>query len=170
MPEPGTCALGRTQYTISVADLQYCGSASGWLVALHGDQNLNLYVRNGQRVAVEDGQVVADFVSKPPSGNGLFSVFGSVSPTPMTRTYFIAVENCNPNAANYSLTFRSQIPDLPAPTINRVFLDKKNLHVLGYFLDPGSTVLFDGEPQKTKYGGRFPGNLVKTPDSQKGAQ
>ena len=158
MPEPGTCVLGRTQYTISVADLLYCGWGSGWFVSLRGDQNLNLYVRNGQRVAVEEGRVVADFVSKPPEGNGLFSVFGAVSQAPTTRTYFIAVENCNSNAANYSLTFRPQIPDLPSPTINGVFLDKKNLLIRGYFLDPSSTVLFDGEPQKTKYGGQVPGN------------
>jgi hypothetical protein len=41
--------------------------------------------------------------------------------------------------------------------INSVFLEKKNLNIRGYFLDPSSTVLFDGEPQRTKYGGRVPG-------------
>jgi hypothetical protein len=136
----------------------YCSWGSGWSIALHGDQNLNLYVRYGQRVTVEDGKVLADFASKAPAGNGLFEVFGAVSRMPMTRTYFIAVENCNPNATNYSLIFRPVIPDLPSPTITSVFLEKKNLRVMGYFLDPSSTVLFDGEPQRTKYGGRFTGS------------
>src|SRR5260221_11426794 len=99
-----TCALGRTQYTVSVADSMYFDSGSGWLVSLRGDQNLNLYVRNRQRVAVEAGKVVADFVSKPPTGDGTFSVFSTVSPTPGVRTFYVAVENCNPNSANYSLT------------------------------------------------------------------
>jgi hypothetical protein len=123
-----------------------------------GDRDLTLYVRYGQRVAIEDGKVVADYVSTPPTGNGQYSVTGSVFPTPRVRTYFIAVENCNPEATNYALRFSSHIPDLPPPRITSVFLDKKDLHVRGTFLEPSSIVLFDGEPQKTKYRGQLPGN------------
>jgi hypothetical protein len=156
MPEPNSCALGRTQYTISVADHVYCDWGRGWALSLRGDRDVNLYVRRGQRVAVEDGKVVADFESKPPTGFGQFSVGGSVSPMPTVRTYFIAVENCNPGATNYALTFDSVIPDQPSPEITNAVLDGKALLVMGYYLDSG-TVLFDGEPQKTKYGGRSSG-------------
>jgi len=147
--DPNACALGRTQYTISVPDTEYCDWPTAWIVQLRGDRDLNLYVRNGQRVTVEDGKVVADFSSKPPSGTGVFSASGSPSQTPRVRTFFIAVENCNPAAAVYSLTFEPVIPDLAPPFIANVFLEGKALHVTGFFQDPRS-VLFDGEPQKTK--------------------
>lgn len=156
MPERNACALSRTQYTVSLDDSMYCDWGTGWTISLLGDQDLNLYVRKGQRVAVEDGRVVADFESKRPTGNGILSVSSSISPAPATHTYFVAVENCNRNATNYALIFRPRIPEFPPPSITNVFLEKKNLHVTGYFLDPSSTVLFDGEAQKTKYGGRIP--------------
>jgi hypothetical protein len=157
MPEANTCVLGQTQYTVSLAESTYCDWGTGWNVSVEGDQKLNLYVRLGQRVAVEDGKVVADFASRPPTGNATLSLFSSISPTPMVRTYFIAVENCSSSTASYSLVFRPYIPDLPPPSITNLFFEGKNLHVMGYFLGPGSTVLFDGEPQKTKYGGSFNG-------------
>jgi hypothetical protein len=159
MTEPANCSLSRTQYTVSVADSIYCNAPSGWFISLRGDQSLNLYARLGQRVAVEDGKVVADFASKPPQGNGFYSVGSATAATAGVRTYFIAVESCNPNAANYALTFTPYIGDLPSPSINSVFLENKNLIVMGYSLGPLSTVLFDGNPQRTKYAGSVPGRF-----------
>lgn len=159
MTEPANCSLSRTQYTVSVSDSAFCDTPSGWFMSLRGDQSLNLYARLGQRVVVEDGKVVADFASKPPEGNGFFSVGSATAAAPGVRTYFIAVESCNPNAANYVLTFKPYIGDLPAPSINSVFLENKNLIVMGYFLGPSSTVLIDGNPQRTKYGGSVPGRF-----------
>jgi len=159
MTEPAHCSLSRTQYTVSVSDSAFCDTPSGWTISLRGDQSLNLYARLGQRVAVEDGKVVADFASKPPEGNGFFSVGNATAATPAVRTYFIAVESCNPNAANYALTFKPFIGDLPASGINSVFLENKNLIVMGYFLGPSSTVLIDGNPQRTKYAGSVPGRF-----------
>ena len=159
MTEPVNCSLSRTQYTVSVSDSPFCDTPSGWTVSLRGDQRLNLYARLGQRVAVEDGKVLADFASKPPEGNGVFSVGSATSASPGARTYFIAVESCNPNAANYALTFKPHIGDLPASSINSVFLESKNLIVMGYFLGRSATVLIDGIPQRTKYAGSVPGRF-----------
>ena len=159
MTDAANCSLSRTQYTVSVSDSAFCDTPSGWFITLRGDQNLNLYARLGQRVAVEDGKVVADFASKTPEGNGFFSVGSATAATPGVRTYFIAVESCNPNAANYALTFKPYIGDLPASSINSVFLENKNLIVMGYFLGPSSTVLIDGNPQRTKYAGSVPGRF-----------
>lgn len=153
-PESDTCSLGRTQYTISLADSMYCNVPSSWTVSLGGDQPLKLYARLGQRVTVEDGKVIADFASDSSTRGGSFFQGTSVSPEPGVRTYFIAVENCNSSASNYILNFTAFVGDVPPPSINSVFLEKKALHVIGYFLGPRSTVLINGEPQKTKYGGR----------------
>jgi len=159
MTEPAHCSLSRTQYTVSISDSGYCDTPSGWTVSLRGDRSLNLYARLGQRVAVEDGKVVADFASKTPEGNGSFSVGNSTPAAAGVRTYFIAVESCNPNAANYALTFKPVIGDRPGPSVNSVFLENKNLIVMGYFLGSSSTVLIDGNPQRTKYAGSVPGRF-----------
>lgn len=155
-PEKNGCSLGRTQYTISVPEGPYCEGPIGWAVDLRGDQNLNLYARLGQRVAVEDGKVVADFASKPPTGDGVFYLWNSYSPAPGVRTYFIAVENCNGGAANYVMRFFAAVGEFPPPSIIQAFLNGKNLEVHGYFLNRSSIVLINGEPQATKYVGNVP--------------
>jgi len=153
IPEADTCSLGRTQYTISLADSVYCSSATGWGVSLRGDRPLKLYARLGQRVSVENGKVVADFASDSSTLGGLFFQSSSGSPAAGVRTYFIAVENCSSNTANYLLSFAPFIADLPDPGINSVFLEERELYVIGYFLGQPSIVLINGEPQKTRYGG-----------------
>ena len=151
---PTMCALGRTQYTISLADSVYCSVPTGWNVSLFGDQPLKLYARLGQRVTVANGTVVADTSSNSSNGGGFFFQSISGAAAPGVRTFFIAVENCSPNTANYVLSFGPFVGDLPAPSINWVSLEGKKLHVNGYFLNLASVVLINGEPQATKYGGR----------------
>ena len=157
--EPNNCMLAQTQYKISLSDSAFCDLGSGWVVSLLSDQPLNLYARLGQRVAFENGEVVADLASKPPNGNGVFSAFSTVSSSASVRTFFVAVENCNSNAANYSLTLRSIIPDIPPPSITGASIEGKNLRVTGPFLSRSSTVLFNGIPQTTKYGGQQQGRF-----------
>jgi hypothetical protein len=159
MPEPGSCSLGLTQYTISLADSMFCSAFTSWSVSLRGDQPLKLYARLGERVTVENGEVVADHKSDSTTAGGFAFSSSSVAPAAGVRTYFIAVENCNPNTTDYLLTFQPLIGDVIFPAVDTVFVEKKALNVVGCGLGVGGTVLFNGEPQKTKHGGVISGRF-----------
>src|SRR5262249_36434272 len=87
------CLLANAQYTISINDSPYCGAVNGWAVYFGQDRNLTFYVRLGQRVTFENGQVMADSAFRSPNHNLLFSVFSSNTTSPRIRKYYIAVES-----------------------------------------------------------------------------
>src|SRR5262249_30296152 len=64
-PQPGKGQLGETQYTIQVPS-----GATQLKVTLSGaQQDVDLFVRYGARVAIQNGNVVADFKSETPTSN-----------------------------------------------------------------------------------------------------
>jgi hypothetical protein len=106
------CFLDQTQYKIDKArlpdDLFYFP-----VILLRARQNVDLYVRYGERVTVEDGKIIADYSSKSSTGIERFDLFAVKD-----GTYFVAVSNCSESAANYYLTYQISV-DLPSVAIVR---------------------------------------------------
>jgi len=98
-PEPNSAVLGSTQYTI-----QLPAGATQLKVDLSGNQDVDLFVRFGQRIVVQGGQVVADHRADTQSNNESLTITSSSSPTLRTGVYYIAVANFGPGAANFTVT------------------------------------------------------------------
>ncbi len=104
MPAPPTatgsdCILDATQYSIQVLN-----GASQLRVELTGNQDVDVYVRFGQRVARTATDWVADHRSETEFNSELITILPSTTPALRAGTYFIGVANCGPGAANYSVT------------------------------------------------------------------
>src|SRR2546423_11190280 len=86
-----TCSLGQTQYAI-----QYPGGATRIKIEISGPSHPAFYVRFGQPVTVENGQVIADF-----SEGFLNSLYfpRAVPHLFEAGTYYIAVLNCGSDKA-----------------------------------------------------------------------
>jgi len=95
----GGGVLGSTQYTILVPN-----GATQLKVDLTGNQDVDLYVRFGQRVAISNGRVAADFTSETDSNFESVTITPANSPALQAGTYFIAVGNFGPGAANFTVT------------------------------------------------------------------
>ena len=100
-PAQGSAVLGPTQYTIQVP-----GGATQLKVDLSGNPDIDLYVRFGNRIVVQNGGPAADFKSESETGNESITVTPGSSPALQAGTYYIAVGNFGPGAANFSLTAR----------------------------------------------------------------
>lgn len=102
----GDCVLGDTQYKI-----EYPGGARKLLIEARGSSDVDVYVRRGSLVAVEQGKILADFKSETPRSTETLRVpnFG-YSNLVERGTYFIAISNCGPGAADYSLTWKAEDP------------------------------------------------------------
>lgn len=100
-PTSGRGVLGGTQYRIRVP-----AGATQLRVELRaaGNQDVDLYVRFGQRIEVQDGRVVADYISESPTGEETITVTPSSSPPLREGAYFIAVANFGPGAATFTVT------------------------------------------------------------------
>jgi uncharacterized protein YneR len=98
-PAPGGGLLAQTQYTIDVP-----AGATQLKVDLSGNQDVDLYVRFGQRIAIQNGQVVTDYKSETASGTESITITPTSSPALREGTYFIAVGNFGPGAANFTVT------------------------------------------------------------------
>lgn len=72
--------------------------------------------------------------------------------TPGTGKFFIAVENCSFQPANYTIVSLLAIADAFPPFIASVSLEGR-LVVIGYSLTERGIVLLDDQPQPTVYGG-----------------
>jgi hypothetical protein len=100
-PPPGTCILGETQYTIQVPahalrldiSIREAGESN----------NIDLYMRLGKRVAVQEGKVVADFEAANPSTREYIQLPNPGSPQLQEGTYFIAVANCGRETSQFVL-------------------------------------------------------------------
>ncbi len=95
-PEPNACILAQTQYTIS-----YPGSPAKMRIDLSGDQDVDLYVRFEQRVVAEPTGIVAS--ARSVSRLNSESIAYPRSQPPDAGTYFIAVANCGPEPASFTI-------------------------------------------------------------------
>jgi hypothetical protein len=150
-PAPGSCLLSPVQFQLSVPEAECEPIDLLYAPRLRADQNVRLYVRYGQRVAVENGVIVADFAAD--SGEALersIQLFALSNPALRSGEYFIAISNCGPGAANFTLSLVRGIVDFFAPirVITRAEVDGKRLLVYGCFPKKGATLLLNGVPQK----------------------
>jgi hypothetical protein len=97
-PSPGSAVLSAAQYTVQVPN-----GATQLTVDLNGNQDVDLYVRSGQRVTIGSSGPVADYVSDSPTGVESVTITPSSSPSLRAGTYFIAVANFGPGAASFNL-------------------------------------------------------------------
>ncbi len=93
------CVLGATQYKIEIV-----GGDKKLRVILGGSSNVDLYIRRGAPVAVENGAIVADFKSASSNTTEGISIPSSGSAPLQSGSYFVAITNCATAAADYQLT------------------------------------------------------------------
>jgi hypothetical protein len=99
IPAPtGGVALGQTQYTIQVP-----AGATQLKVDLNGNPNVDLYVRFGQRVVIQN-RFVADFRSESLTGTETITITPASTPPLRAGTYYIAVANYGPGASTFTVT------------------------------------------------------------------
>lgn len=99
-PPPGQAVLGDTQYSIQVPT-----GATQLQVTLRGNQDVDLFVRFGQRIVLTpSGQLLADLASTSPTGDEVITITPMSSPPLRPGTYFMAVANFGPGAATFTIT------------------------------------------------------------------
>lgn len=101
---PGTVALGLVDYRIDVPE-----NASSLLVDLEGTTggDIDLMVRFGERVTVEDGVLLLDYISQSFSGSETILIDGRSDPPIQAGTYFIRIANFAETRENFLLTATS---------------------------------------------------------------
>lgn len=87
------------QYTIQVPT-----GANQLRVELDGNQDVDLYVRAGQRITINSSGLQADYLSDSPTGHETVTITPSSSPVLRAGTYYIAVLNFGPGAVSFNLT------------------------------------------------------------------
>ena len=125
---PNDCLLGVTQYKI-----EFPGGARKLAIELEGDEDVDLYLRRGSPIAIEQGKILADFKSDSPQKEerlsapaltpGLEPYMGA--PLLDAGIYLIAVTNCGPGATSYTLTAKILGP----PDAERVNLSVNGVEV-----------------------------------------
>jgi uncharacterized protein YneR len=98
-PEGGGGRLGTTQYTIQVP-----AGATQLKVDLNGTQDVDLFVRFGQRVVNQNGMAIADFKSEGATGMESLTITPGSTPPLQAGTYYIAVSNYGPDASTFTIT------------------------------------------------------------------
>ncbi|MEW6210677.1 MAG: pre-peptidase C-terminal domain-containing protein [Acidobacteriota bacterium] len=141
----GSCVLGNTQYTIQVPS-----GATQLTIVLSGDQDVDLFVRFNQMVAIAGGQPVADHSSTSLSGNETITITPSSSPPLRQGCYFIAIGNCSTATANFTLTATVSGGPQSLPTINLAFVSRKHVIVAGMNFDAGAVIVMNGVDRKTR--------------------
>ncbi len=147
----GSCALGNTQYTIQVPS-----GTTELRIVLSGNQDVDLFVRFGQMVAISGGQAVADYSSTSLSGNETIIITPSSSPPLQQGCYFIAIANCASVTANFTLTATASLAPQTLPMINLAFTSGKHVVVAGTNFDAGAVIIMNGVERKTR---RDPENI-----------
>jgi uncharacterized protein (TIGR03437 family) len=99
-PPAGAGLLYAVQYGIFVPT-----GATQLKIDLTGTQDLDLFVRFGQRVAITGGSLLADYRSNSAGVGGTESITVTPSSSPPLQSglYFIAIANFGPGAANFNL-------------------------------------------------------------------
>jgi hypothetical protein len=141
------CILASVQYEI---EIQASDPSIPLLnhIFLRAKQNVDLYIRFGEQITVENGRIVADYVRNTPTGIEDFSF-----PADRPGIYFAAVSNCSEVEAEYSILFRV-LGDFPLlPAISRCELIRNAdgsffLHLNGMLFKEGAIVTLNQEPVK----------------------
>ncbi|HJQ22383.1 MAG TPA: hypothetical protein VKA60_00615 [Blastocatellia bacterium] len=156
---PGSCSLGQTQYRVTTPPTSPCVGGTLFNVFAQSNQNINLYIRRDQRVAVEDGRIVADMTTTAPRGSQFISL-------PSGGTFFIAVGNCSTATADYVISLNQAIIDPPPPDLPLIIgcqlMRNPNgsyvLDVFGTNIRAGATVTVGGvAPKKIRFIELVPG-------------
>jgi len=106
----GDCVLGDTQYRI-----EYPGGARKLVIEASASSDVDVYVRRGSPITVEQGTILADFKSETPRSTERLSVPDFAHSNPVERgTYFIAVSNCGPGPADYAVMWKTEEPSADA--------------------------------------------------------
>jgi hypothetical protein len=147
----GSCLLSPVQFEFSVPEEECEPIELGVTPLLRANQNVRLYVRFGQRVTIENGSVIADIMAD--SGEALerrLSLHVLTNPALRSGNYFIAISNCGPGVANFTLNLIGSIIDYftPIRIITRAEVDEKRLLAYGCFPKKGATLMLNGVRQK----------------------
>lgn len=97
-PPSNTGVLSHLQYSIDVP-----AGATNLKVELNGDQDVDLFVRFGDRVLNQGFRPVSDYVSAGKTGSEVITVASSSVPALRAGTYFIAIANFGPGEANFTV-------------------------------------------------------------------
>ncbi len=152
----GSCALGNTQYTIEVP-----ATATQLVIALSGNQDVDLFVRFNQAVAISGGQPVADHTSTSLSGNETITITPSSTPPLRQGCYFIAIGNCATVTANFTLTATVLLGPAPTePMIRKAEISGKHVIISGVNFDAGAVIVMNGVDRKTLRDSTNPGILT----------
>jgi hypothetical protein len=98
-PAPGRAMLGQSQFVIDVPN-----GATQLRIDLSGNQNVNLYVRFGQRITIQDGWPVINYQANSLTETETLTVTPASSPALQPGRYFIAIGNFGPGEASFTLT------------------------------------------------------------------
>lgn len=104
-PPAGLAVFNPVQYAIQVPS-----GATQLRIELNGNQDVDLYVRFGQRVSFGQNGVTADFASESFGGSETITITGASSPSLQPGNYLIAVINFGPGAASYSVKATVTVP------------------------------------------------------------
>jgi hypothetical protein len=96
---PAASALHSTQYSTFAPN-----GVAALAVSVQADQPLLLFIRFGQPVTLDGGQIVADVVSPSASANQVLTVDASSLPPVRQGTYFVGLANAGVATANFTLT------------------------------------------------------------------
>jgi hypothetical protein len=144
-PPPGACILGERQHTIEVGAQGPCDTTFTE-IGVSSTPGVNLYVRLGQPVIMEAGKVVADYrveSSEP------FKLIVLEPPHP-GGTYYVALTNCGPGDARYSLRFGAFVVDYFGPIIKAASAKGKKLFVSGCQFGEDAVIVLDGQDLETQ--------------------
>ena len=98
-PPADAGVLSHLQYSIDVPP-----GATSLKIELNGDQDVDLFVRFGERVVNQGFHPVSDYVSAGKSGSEAITITASSTPPLRTGTYFIAIANFGPGEANFTVS------------------------------------------------------------------
>jgi hypothetical protein len=98
-PPPNLAVLSHTQYAIAVP-----AGATQLTLALHGDQDVDLYGRYGQPVVLQGHNPVVDYQSTSDSGNEEIIITPSSDLPLRAGIYYMAIANWGPGDASFSVT------------------------------------------------------------------
>lgn len=99
MPPLNLGVLSHLQYSIAVPT-----GAAQLRIELIGNQDVDLFVRFGERVFIQGFHTESDYVSASESGSEAITITPSSSPPLRAGTYFIAVANFGPGDADFTVT------------------------------------------------------------------
>jgi hypothetical protein len=155
-PEANSCLLGATQYTVEAG-----GLINSLTIDLNGNQNVELFVRFGQRVIIQNGRPVADYAAETPSNRETITISPFSSPPFQAGVYYIAIGNCGTAAASFTITVSGVHVDVFIPQITGASVSGKSLFVFGLSFDQGASLFIDGVRQsKTSNDSQNPTTLL----------